>query len=181
VRNLTEIFLSMNALMAFYEPSFAQEWNLELGAGASSPTPGISGEANFCKRLSGNACLGLSTFFSHNESANRHAKWTSEHVSSYFEKNFSIKDEYHFVFSQLALGVALVSRSELRDSIDSSNTYKKWCPSIGMGGGFELPIADLMGMRFGVQIRYPIVAGGVTQVAGVAGIRMGAEWFGLEN
>ncbi len=164
--------------VSFYAlKAFAQGLNLEVNGGLSTPAPGISGSANVCARWGDYRCIGISNFISHNESTKKQAKWLAEHYTGYFEQNFPIRDRYHLIYSQVALGAAYVRRTNLGNSADVD--FKKWCPSIGGGAGVELPIADLMGLRIGVQLRYPMVTGGVTQVAGNVGVRMGAEWLGF--
>ena len=159
--------------------AFAQGLNLEMNGGLSAPAPGISGALNVCARWGDDRCVGISNFISHNESTKKQAKWLGEHYTVYFEQNFPIRDRYHLIYSQIALGAAYIKRTNLGNLADVDGDFKKWSPSMGGGAGVELPIADRMGLRVGVQLRYPMVAGGVTQVAGSVGVRMGAEWLGV--
>ncbi len=178
-KRLTQFLIFVLLFVFRPENAFGQDWSLDLYGGPGSPAPGVAFGAAVCRTFGTNRCLGVSSLLSHNESAGDRAKWTTEHLSGLYEHRLPFKDEYHFIFTQVALGGAHVSRVSTDSDALPSATYKKWCPSVGGGAGVELPIADLMGLRFGLHLRYPIVSEGVIQVAGVAGVRFGVEWLGF--
>lgn len=159
---------------------FARGFKLDVMGGISSPTPGYAVGGQACRVLFASHCLGFSYLANQNEQASERFSQFTQHFDGFLEKDVFLKDEYHLLFVQVAAGAAHVVRKADSDALDvAGDTFKKWVPSYGAGMGFEMPVADLMGIRLGVLARQSVVANAKIQIASVLGFRIGSEWFGI--
>ena len=171
--------LSIVAAALYGFEAFGTPWTLELKGGLASPTPGIAAEAQFCSKIYQNGCAGMSYFMSHNERNSHHVTQNGQHFLAVLEHDFFLGDEYHLLYAKFGLGPGYVHLVPSSGAADDSEATRKWSVSYGAGVGIELPIADLIGMRFGLEARQISVSNASVQVAVLGGVKFGLEWFGI--
>lgn len=179
--NLFARFCLVSAAILSVMPAaaLAEPPTLELMGGLSSPAPGISGSVSSCWRLWHLGCGGISLFGSRNEVTKDDITINATYVTGIMEQSFGLSDEYHLIWVNAVAGVGYYRRKVNDSTRSETESWTKIAPSLGGGAGVELPIADLIGMRFGVLVRKALVSGASAQVAFVAGIRIGSEWLGV--
>lgn len=159
----------------------AKAWKLGVLGGISAPTPGFAGALDACTTIYKRGCLGFSYLGSHNERAHRHEIQDGQHLTGFWEHAFPLGDEYHLFFLQIAAGAGYIERRIDTSAGGSGESVSRWGASWGGGVGFDLPLADLMSIRFVVLARQAAVPDTATQVASLLGVRFGAEWLGFGN
>lgn len=152
---------------------------LEILGGLSSPAPGISGNVGLCWRMWRRGCVGGSIFGSRNEITKDDVTINSTYFTGSVEHAFALSDDYHLLWINGVAGLGYYRRKMNDSAKPEDESWTKIAPSVGAGMGFELPLADLIGMRFGVLTRKALISGSSTQVAFVAGFRVGSEWLGF--
>lgn len=168
------------ALSGFETPvALGASPRLEILGGLSSPAPGITGSAGGCWQLWRLGCIGVSYFGSRNELTKDDLTINASYVTGTFEQGFALSDDYHLVWVNAAFGGGYYRRKVNDSAKPEDESWTKTGLAIGGGAGVELPIADLMGFRFGVLARKALISKTSSQVAFVAGFRIGSEWLGF--
>jgi hypothetical protein len=152
---------------------------LELLGGLSSPAPGITGSVGACWQLWRLGCVGGSYFGSRNELTKEDLTINASYVTGNIEQAFAFRDDYHLLWVNAALGGGYYRRKANDSAKSDEESWTKTGLSVGGGAGVELPIADLIGFRFGVVMRKALISKTSSQVAFVAGFRVGSEWLGF--
>jgi hypothetical protein len=161
------------------QTAYGSQWTLDLNGGFSSPMPGGQLTTIICQKIASDQCLGAHISVMHTESSAKKAKWTEQNLSLLYEKLIPLVDEYHFVFMQIAGGMTHVVRTSNDSEANASSSYSKWCPQVNFNVGAELPMADLIGLRFGINSAFPFLEKSVSHFGVFVGIRMGLEWIGI--
>ena len=174
-------FIVLMLILAGFGATTAQAEppRLEILGGLSSPAPGITGSAGACWQLWRLGCVGGYYFGSRNEVTNEDLTINASYVTANIEQGFALSDDYHLLWVNAALGGGYYRRKANDSTKSEDESWSKTGLSFGGGGGVELPIADLMGIRFGVIMRKALISKTSSQVAFVAGFRIGSEWLGF--
>lgn len=158
---------------------YAEPPKIEISGGISTPAPGVAGHTVVCWRVWRLGCAGVSLLGTRNEVTSDNMTSNASYVTGSLEQGFALSDDYHFIWVNGVAGGSYYRRKSSDSSRPEDESWQKFAPSYGAGFGLELPIADLIGVRFGFQMRKALLTGASTHVALTAGVRFGSEWLGF--
>lgn len=161
------------------EVSLGEPPKVEVSGGISTPAPGVAGSMGVCWRVWRLGCAGVSVLGTRNEIPSDNVTSNASYLIGNLEQGFSLSDDYHFVWVNAGVGGGYYRHKISDSSRPDEDSWQKFALSYGGGFGIELPLADLVGARFGLQMRKAHVSGASTHVALTAGVRFGSEWLGL--
>jgi hypothetical protein len=154
----------------------------DLHAGLANPSPAIAAEASVLLTKYPWDALGIAAGFSKHEMVEDNAQFADEHLDAVWEHSWPIITGYHAFRVRGGLGIARAHRAMDKTVAqlageDANRIY--WGAHVCASMGFDIPVADLVWARLGLNVQKILLERTPTQTSVIGGLVWGGQWFGI--